>query len=71
MKSWFKNQQQAENIARGKAILDKESQRLGLKALNLDDMAKHFKQHDTDTLLEAIGRSDINSRQLAGIFQDT
>jgi GTP pyrophosphokinase len=69
VKSWFRNQQQTENIARGKAILDKESQRLGIKALNLDDMLGHFKQPDTDALLEAIGRSDINSRQLAGFLK--
>ncbi len=69
VKSWFRNQQQSENIARGKAILDKESQRLGIKALNLDDMVSHFKQHDTYALLEAIGRSDINSRQLAGFLK--
>jgi GTP pyrophosphokinase len=69
VKSWFKNQQQTENIATGKAILDKESQRLGLKTLNLTELAKHFKQPDTDTLLEAIGRSDINSRQLAAFFK--
>ena len=36
VKSWFRNQQQTENIARGKTILDKESKRLGIKALNLD-----------------------------------
>jgi GTP pyrophosphokinase len=69
VKSWFRNQQQTENIARGKAILDKESQRLGIKALNLDDMLGYFKQPDTDALLEAIGRSDINSRQLAGFLK--
>ncbi len=32
-------------------------------------MVSHFKQHDTDALLEAIGRSDINSRQLAGFLK--
>ena len=69
VKSWFRNQQQTENIARGKAILDKESQRLGIKALNMVDMLSYFKQHDTDSLLEAIGRSDINSRQLAGFLK--
>ena len=69
VKSWFRNQQQTENIARGKSILDKESQRLGIKALNLDDMLGYFKQPDTDALLEAIGRSDINSRQLAGFLK--
>ncbi|MGZ8181399.1 MAG: RelA/SpoT family protein [Methylobacter sp.] len=69
VKSWFKNQQQAQNIATGKAILDKESQRLGLKMLNLTELAKHFHQPDTDRLLEAIGRSDITSRQLAAFFK--
>ncbi len=69
VKSWFRNQQQSENIARGKTILDKESKRLGIKVLNLDDMLSHFKQPDTNALLEAIGRSDINSRQLAGFLK--
>lgn len=69
VKSWFKNQQQAQNISTGKAILDKESQRLGLKMLNLAELAKHFNQPDTDKLLEAIGRSDINRRQLAAFFK--
>ena len=69
VKSWFRNQQQAQNIATGKTILDKECQRLGLKTVNLTDLAKYFKQPDTDKLLEAIGRSDINQRQLAAFFK--
>jgi GTP pyrophosphokinase len=69
VKSWFKNQQQTQNIATGKAILDKESQRLGLKSLHLPDLTKHFNQPDSDKLLEAIGRSDINHRQLASFFK--
>lgn len=69
VKSWFRNQQQTENIARGKTILDKESKRLGLKMLNMVDMLSYFKQPNTDALLEAIGRSDINSRQLAGYLK--
>jgi GTP pyrophosphokinase len=69
VKSWFKNRQQADNIATGKNILDKELQRLGLKSANLAELAKHFHQPDNDKLLEAIGRNDINHRQLAGFFK--
>ncbi|NOT12964.1 MAG: bifunctional (p)ppGpp synthetase/guanosine-3',5'-bis(diphosphate) 3'-pyrophosphohydrolase [Methylococcaceae bacterium] len=69
VKSWFKNQKQAENIATGKAILEKESQRLGLKMLNLAELARHFKQPDSHRLFEAIGRSDISARQLATFFK--
>jgi GTP pyrophosphokinase len=69
VKSWFKHQQRDENIAIGKNILDKEIQRLGLKGVNFKDLVQHFKLNDTDTLLEAIGRNDINSRQLAAFFK--
>lgn len=69
VKSWFKNQQQSQNIEAGKAILDKELQRLGIKPPNLQTLAKHFKQPDPDKLLEAIGRSDISVRQLATFFK--
>jgi GTP pyrophosphokinase len=69
VKSWFKNQQQTQNIATGKAILDKEIQRLGLKNTVLPDLVKYFNQPDTDKLLEAIGRSDITSRQIAAFFK--
>lgn len=69
VKSWFKNQQQTQNIVMGKAILDKESQRLGLKNIALEELAKHFHQPDTDKLLEAIGRSDITIGQLSTFFK--
>ena len=69
IKSWFKNQQQAQNIATGKAILEKEIQRLGLKNTVLADLVKHFHQPDTDKLFEAVGRSDINNRQIAAFFK--
>jgi GTP pyrophosphokinase len=69
VKSWFKNQQQNQNISAGKAILEKETQRLGIKAVDVNELAKHFKQIDADRLFEAIGRSDINRRQLAAFFK--
>lgn len=69
VKSWFKNQQQNQNIIAGKIILEKELQQLGLKAPNLNALAKQFNQPSTNHLLEAIGRSDISTRQLAGFFK--
>lgn len=69
VKSWFKSQQQTQNIAAGKIILDKETQRLGIKSPNMAELAKYFKQQDADKLLEALGRSDITHRQLAAFFK--
>jgi GTP pyrophosphokinase len=69
VKSWFKHQQKDQNIATGKILLDKEIQHLGLKGVHLKELTQHFKLADTDTLLEAIGRNDINSKQLAAFFK--
>lgn len=69
VKSWFANKQQAEKIALGKAILDKESQRLGIKNPNLVEAINHFKQPDMDALLEAIGKGLITNRQLAAFLK--
>jgi GTP pyrophosphokinase len=69
VKSWFRNQEQAENIATGKSIVDKESLRLGIKTPNLDEIAAYFKKSDVDSLLEVIGRGDINNRQLAAFLK--
>ncbi|MGZ4959485.1 MAG: RelA/SpoT family protein [Methylomonas sp.] len=69
VKSWFKQQHQAENIAAGKHLLDKESKRLGLKTVDLPDLIKHFKMADADHFYEALGHGDINSRQLAAALK--
>ncbi len=69
VKSWFKQQQLSDNIATGKSLLDKESKRLGLKSIDLPDLLKHFKMADAEHLFQALGRGDINSRQLAAALK--
>ncbi|MFA5983898.1 MAG: bifunctional (p)ppGpp synthetase/guanosine-3',5'-bis(diphosphate) 3'-pyrophosphohydrolase [Methylococcaceae bacterium] len=69
VKSWFKNRQQSQNITSGKSILDRELSRLGIRQPSLVEMSKHFKVHSVDKLLESIGRSDINLRQISNYFK--
>lgn len=69
VKSWFKQQELSDNIATGKALLDKESKRLGLKSIDLNDLLKHFKMADAEHFYQALGRGDINSRQLASALK--
>lgn len=69
VKSWFKQQELSENIAAGKSLLDKESKRLGLKHVELTELLKHFKMPDAEHFYQALGRGDINSRQLAGALK--
>lgn len=69
VKSWFKQRELGDNIAAGKSLLDKESKRLGLKSVDLNELLRHFKIPDTDHLYQALGRGDINNRQLAGALK--
>ncbi|MBE0435565.1 MAG: bifunctional (p)ppGpp synthetase/guanosine-3',5'-bis(diphosphate) 3'-pyrophosphohydrolase, partial [Methylomicrobium sp.] len=69
VRSWFRQQQQAENVVFGKQILDKESKRLGLKSIELDELLGHFKFNDADLFYEAIGRGDITNRQLVAALK--
>ncbi|NOT84568.1 MAG: bifunctional (p)ppGpp synthetase/guanosine-3',5'-bis(diphosphate) 3'-pyrophosphohydrolase [Methylococcaceae bacterium] len=66
VKSWFKQQQNEQNKALGKAILEKETQRLGLAVSPVKELCKAFNEPDNDALLIAIGRGDISLRQIAG-----
>ena len=69
VKSWFKQQKLAENINAGKQLLDKESRRLGIKQIDLADLLRHFKISAAEQLYEALGRGDINNRQLAAALK--
>lgn len=69
VKSWFKQQQLSDNIAAGKSLLDKEYKRLGIKHVELNDLLKHFKMPDAEHFYQALGRGDINNRQLAGALK--
>ncbi|MDD4913754.1 MAG: bifunctional (p)ppGpp synthetase/guanosine-3',5'-bis(diphosphate) 3'-pyrophosphohydrolase [Methylococcales bacterium] len=69
VKSWFKQQKFAENIVAGKQVLEKESKRLALKTVDLPDLLRHFKFTEADQLYEALGRGDLNNRQLAAALR--
>ena len=62
---WFKLQDFEENISNGHVVLEKELNRLGVRNLNHQTIAKHFHYDKTDDFLSAIGRGDINSIQIA------
>ncbi|MGH2366985.1 MAG: RelA/SpoT family protein, partial [Chloroflexota bacterium] len=65
IRQWFKQQQRAENIARGKEALDKELRRLGLGGLGaipdqkLAEAAEALKQPSVDLLLASVGYGGI------------
>jgi len=68
-RTWFKQQDQQQNLADGRAALERELYRLGVNDLAFERLAEHFHMANNDELLIAIGRGDINAAQIAGAAQ--
>ena len=56
---WFKKQAQEQNINQGRDFLERELRRLGLKDINLEQLARAFDYRNLDELLVAIGCGDL------------
>jgi GTP pyrophosphokinase len=64
VRQWFNRQNLEADVAQGRAILEKELQRHGLTALNLDKLAGDMGYARLNDLLSEIGRGDIGPKQL-------
>jgi GTP pyrophosphokinase len=64
VRQWFKAQQLEETLAHGRAAVERELQRAGATAVNLDAVAVKAGFTRADDLYAAVGRDEINTRQL-------
>lgn len=64
VRQWFKQQQHDENIAQGRAIVERELARAGATALNLDHVAAKAGFPRLDEFFAAVAREETNLRQL-------
>src|SRR5581483_4591925 len=64
VRQWFKAQQHEETVAHGRSIVERELQRAGATALNLDAVASQAGFARAEDLFVAAGREEINLRQL-------
>jgi len=69
VKNWFNHQDDAKNTQSGKAILENEIQQAGDDACDLNKIARHFKKSNIEQMYLAIGRGEINTNQLTGLFK--
>ncbi len=65
IRQWFKKQERAQNIERGKQIFERELKRLDIAVPDLDETARIFNCDDADDFLAAIGYGGITPHQLA------
>jgi len=60
IRQWFKRQDREQNIANGRALLDRELHRLGIEDLPHEQIATDLNYAQTDDLLAAIGCGDVH-----------
>jgi len=66
IRQWFKRQERAENIERGREIIDKELRRLNLVLSECqDDVLKIFKYDNLDDFLAALGYGGVSTAHIA------
>jgi GTP pyrophosphokinase len=65
IRQWFKRQERAENIERGKELLDKELARLGLTHAQLEDVLPNFKLERLEDLYVAVGTAELSPQTIA------
>ena len=65
IRQWFKKRERAENIERGRELLDKELKRLGIRLSEREEVAKLFEYDSLEDFLAAIGYGGISAHHVA------
>lgn len=65
IRQWFRRQERADNIIRGRSLLEKELKRLGIERESYDEIATLFHFNKVDDLLAAVGYGDVNVHQVS------
>ena len=59
IKAWFKKQEDEQNLAQGRATLERELQRLGITNINFEKMARELGYKIPDEMFIALGNGDL------------
>jgi RelA/SpoT family (p)ppGpp synthetase len=65
IRQFFRRQEREENIARGRALVERELKRLGIEHESYEEIAKLLRFKKVDDLLAAVGYGDINVHQIS------
>ncbi|MGO8753610.1 MAG: RelA/SpoT family protein, partial [Gallionellaceae bacterium] len=70
VRNWFRQQNQDENIARGRALLDRELRRLGITSANQEGIAQKLHFNKPEDFLAALGRGEITAQRIFPAVRD-
>jgi guanosine-3',5'-bis(diphosphate) 3'-pyrophosphohydrolase len=65
IRQFFRRQEREENIARGRALVERELKRLGIEHESYEEIAKLFHFKKVGDLLAAVGYGDVNVHQIS------
>ena len=69
VRAWFRKQNEAQNKVEGRAMLERELQRLGVKSPPMVNLLRELELDSTESLHEALGLGEISAAQVAGAMQ--
>jgi GTP pyrophosphokinase len=69
VRAWFRKQDQTLNAAEGRAMFDRELQRLGVNSPPIPELLAEMKLPTTEALHEALGLGEVSPAQMAGAIQ--
>ncbi|HEY2146274.1 MAG TPA: bifunctional (p)ppGpp synthetase/guanosine-3',5'-bis(diphosphate) 3'-pyrophosphohydrolase [Steroidobacteraceae bacterium] len=69
VRAWFRKQNAAQNKVEGRAMLERELQRLGVKSPPSPQLLRELGVESTELLHEALGLGEISGAQVAGAIQ--
>jgi GTP pyrophosphokinase len=69
VRAWFRKQNEAQNKLEGRAMLDREIQRLGVHSPPMPELLSELKLASTEALHEALGLGEISAAQVTGAIQ--
>jgi GTP pyrophosphokinase len=69
VRAWFRKQDESQNKSEGRAMFDREIQRLGVNSPPIPDLLRELGLGSLDALHEALGLGEVGSAQVAGAIQ--
>jgi len=68
IKVWFKKQKDEQNLAQGRDMLERELQRLGLKDINFEKIARDINYKTPDEMFIELGNGDLSVNKIIKQF---
>jgi GTP pyrophosphokinase len=69
VRAWFRKQNESQNKTEGRAMLERELQRLGVKSPPIALLLRELRLDSAEALHEALGLGEVSAAQVAGAIQ--